>query len=78
MLAKIKPAVNAVTSPEDPALRNSSNSEFVNHVAEQNVRLTIERILAESEVLSDMVVNGEIRIVGGMYDIATGAVKFYD
>lgn len=53
MLSKIKPAVNAVSSPEDPALRNSSNIEFVNDVAQQNVRLTIERILAESEVLSE-------------------------
>lgn len=78
MLSKIKPAVNAVSSPEDPALRNSSNIEFVNDVAQQNVRLTIERILAESEVLSEMVVNGEIRIMGGMYDINSGAVEFYE
>ena len=40
MLNKIKPAVNAVASPEDTSLRNSSNIEFVNNVAEKNVHLT--------------------------------------
>jgi carbonic anhydrase len=78
MLSKIKPAVNAVTSPEDPGLRNSSNSDFVDNVSAKNVRLTIDRILKESEVLADMNKKGEIRIVGGMYDINTGAVDFYE
>jgi len=78
MLSKIKPAVSAVSSPEDPGLRNSSNIEFVNDVAEQNVHLTIARILAESEVMSEMVANDEIRIMGGMYDINSGAVEFYE
>lgn len=78
MLEKIKPAVNAVTSPEDASLRNSSNLEFVNNVAAKNVQLTIDRILEESDVLADMQNNGEIMIVGGMYDINTGAVTFYN
>ncbi len=78
MLAKIKPAVNAVSSPEDTSLRNSSNIEFVNNVATKNVHLTIDRILNESEVLAEMQKNGEIKIVGGMYDIHSGAVTFYE
>ena len=77
MLAKIKPAVNAVTSPEDAGLRNSANLEFVNNVAEQNVMLTIDKILKDSEVLAQMQKNGEIKIIGAMYDIHTGAVTFY-
>jgi len=78
MLEKIKPAVNAVSSPEDISLRNSSNLEFVNNVAAKNVQLTIDRILEESDVLAEMRNKGEIMIVGGMYDINTGAVTFYD
>jgi len=77
MLAKIKPAVNAVAEPQDQSLRNSGNIEFVNNVAEKNVHLTIDRILAESDVLAEMQQNGEIQIVGGMYDINSGAVTFY-
>jgi carbonic anhydrase len=78
MLEKIKPAVNSVSEPEDPNLRNSSNIEFVNKVAEKNVHLTIDKIKADSEVLAAMVKNNEIKIVGGMYDIQSGAVTFYE
>ena len=78
MLEKIKPAVNSVSEPVDPNLRNSSNIEFVNKVAEKNVHLTIDKIKADSEVLSAMVKNNEIKIVGGMYDIQSGAVTFYE
>ncbi|WP_028891410.1 carbonic anhydrase family protein [Tenacibaculum sp. 47A_GOM-205m] len=78
MLAKIKPAVEAVTEPKDESLRNSSNIEFVNNVAEKNVQLTIDRILNESEVLADMHKNGEIMIVGAMYNIEDGAVTFFE
>ncbi|GFD72484.1 MULTISPECIES: carbonic anhydrase family protein [Tenacibaculum] len=78
MLGKIKPAVEAVTEPKDESLRNSSNIEFVNNVAEKNVHLTIDRILNESEVLAEMHNNGEIMIVGAMYDIKDGAVTFFE
>ncbi|WP_111706964.1 carbonic anhydrase family protein [Lutibacter citreus] len=78
MLEKIKPAVNAVKLPEDKSLRNSSNKEFVNNVAIKNVNLTIERILKESPVLAEMVTNGQVKIVGAMYDVNTGAVDFYE
>ena len=76
LLDKIKPAVSAVTFPEDKSLRNSSNSEFVNKVSTKNVQLTIDRILKESDVLSKMHSQGEIQIVGAMYDVKTGAVTF--
>ncbi|PKB42843.1 carbonic anhydrase [Cellulophaga sp. RHA19] len=78
MLAKIKPAVNAVTEPKDKSLRNSKNLDFVDHVAEKNVLLTIDRIVAESDVLAEMQKNGEVKIVGAMYDINSGEVKFLD
>lgn len=76
MLAKIKPAVNATENPTDVSLRNSSNSEFVNNVAEVNVSLTIDRIIKESDVLAEMHNNGEIKIIGAMYNVQTGAVSF--
>jgi carbonic anhydrase len=78
MLAKIKPAVKAVTEPKDPNARNSKNNEFVNHVAAKNVQLTIDRIQEESDVLKEMQDKGEIKIIGAMYDINTGAVNFFE
>ncbi|WP_405208734.1 carbonic anhydrase family protein [Aquimarina sp. LLG6339-5] len=78
LLSKIKPAVAAVTEPSDPAERNSKNIDFVNEVAEQNVNMTIQNIKDQSEVLKEMEANGEIIIIGGMYDINDGSVTFYE
>ena len=76
MLDKIAPAVEAVTEPAAAADRTSANNDFVNAVGAKNVTLTIERIREESPVLAEMEQAGEIQIVGGMYDIATGQVNF--
>lgn len=78
LINKIEPAVDAVKEPKDEGLRNSKNIDFVNEVAKMNVNLTIDRILKESDVLAEMHNNGGIMIVGGMYDVGTGAVDFYD
>jgi carbonic anhydrase len=78
MLAKIKPAVAAVVTPKENSLRNSSNSKFVNDVSVKNVKITIDNITHGSEVLEEMQRNGEIRIIGAMYDIHTGAATFYE
>ncbi|MCO4749399.1 MAG: carbonic anhydrase, partial [Flavobacteriales bacterium] len=78
MLANIKPAVAAVREPKDTNYRNSRNIEFVDNVATKNVQLTIARIMDESPVLAEMQNNGEIKIIGAIYDINTGAAKFLD
>ena len=76
LLSKIKPAVEAVSEPEDASRRNSKNIEFVNNVARKNVVMTIENIRSQSPVLEEMENNGEISIVGAMYDISDGKVHF--
>ena len=78
LIEKIKPAVDAVQEPKDASLRNSSNLDFVDSVAAKNVQLTIDRIHAESPILTEMEKNGEILIVGAMYDINNGAVTFFE
>lgn len=76
MLSKIMPAVEAVKEPTEN--RNSSNSEFVEKVSHTNVNLTINNIKEQSPVLKEMLDKGEIAIVGAMYDVETGEVKFMD
>ena len=73
MLEKIRPAVDSVETAEGEA-RNSSNKDFVNRVAVQNVRLTMDNVRSMSPVLKAMEDNGEIQIVGTMYDVANGGV----
>ncbi|MHA7842007.1 MAG: carbonic anhydrase family protein [Winogradskyella sp.] len=77
LINKIEPAVYAVDEPEDKSVRNSSNLEFVDAVSKKNVEMTLDNIRSQSVILSDMEKNGDIKIVGGMYDISTGEVEFY-
>lgn len=58
--------------------RDASNAEFVDRVAQINVRNTMRWIEQNSPTLAAMVVTGEIAIVGAMYDVATGRVEFLD
>ena len=46
------------------------------HVAETNVRLTMENIRRQSPILREMARKGEIAIVGGLHDLETGRVTF--
>ncbi|HTV41317.1 MAG TPA: carbonic anhydrase family protein [Candidatus Sulfotelmatobacter sp.] len=75
LLEKIKPAIDAV--PDDGLPRNSKNSEFVEKVAEANVRLVMQQIPERSPILRDMIYQGKIELVGGMYDLSTGEVRFF-
>lgn len=75
MLDKIMPAVNNTTTAEGEA-RDSSNLDFVNRVAEENVNLTIAKIKSDSEVLNTMYTDGDIDILGAIYDVKTGNVRF--
>lgn len=76
LLEKLKPAVESETLTSDN--RNSSNSTFVERVATLNVRLVVQEITRRSNVLKEMLESGEIAIIGGMYDVETGRVEFYD
>lgn len=76
LIEKIKPAVNQeMTTTEN---RNSSNSTFVENVAELNVSLSVKNILLKSPIIAEMVKNEEITIVGGVHDISSGEVKFFE
>jgi carbonic anhydrase len=57
---------------------NSSNAEFLNLAIEENVRQTIADLLDQSEVISELVDNGDLLVVGGIYDLATGRVNWLD
>ena len=77
LINKLEPAVDAVSSPANESERTSANIDFVNAVAAKNVEMTMADIREKSPILKEMEDNGEIQIVGGMYDIATGKVSFY-
>jgi len=76
LIKKIKPAVDQEMSTTQN--RNSGNANFVENVAELNVSLSVKNILLQSPIIAEMVKNDEIGIIGGVHDISTGEVKFFE
>ena len=74
LLAKIRPAVAQV--PDNGQPRTSKNDDFVQKVAEANVRFVMQQIRGQSAILREMIDAGKIGLVGGMYDLSTGEVHF--
>ena len=76
LLSKIQPAVyqENVTKKD----RTSANYTFVENVAEINVKRSVKNIIERSFILEQMVENGQIGVIGAMYNIETGVVDFYD
>jgi carbonic anhydrase len=77
LLDKIKPVVSQ-TALDITGDRSSKNYKFVELVAEANVKATVNNIRQKSPVLREMEQKGDIKIVGAMYDVKTGAVSWYD
>ncbi len=78
LLSKLQPAVYAEKQTTDADKRNAKNAAFVENVSAINVRRTAYSVIERSFILEQMVENGEIGIVGAMYNIETGIVEFYD
>ncbi|MCK7535485.1 MAG: carbonic anhydrase family protein [Marinilabiliales bacterium] len=76
LLLKIKPAIKQeVTTRVE---RTGRNNSFVTNVSILNIRLIIRQIREQSSILNKMESEGKILIVGGLYDIDSGIVTFYD
>lgn len=75
LLEKVKPAIEGETATTEN--RNGSNPEFVSKVTELNVHLALEKIRTESAIIRQMEQEGSIKLVGGLYEVETGKVHFY-
>ena len=76
LLDKIKPAIADVPMLITP--RDSKNPKFIDAVTEANVRYQMRQIREKSSILKEMIDKGEVGLVGGIYDISTGKVMFFD
>jgi carbonic anhydrase len=73
LLSNLKDAVSSVEENGD---RTSANPDFVGKVVSRNVDLTVEDLRADSPILKEMEQNGEIKIVGAVYDVCSGKVTW--
>jgi carbonic anhydrase len=73
----IKPAIRyekTVSAGE----RNSSNPDFVEKINRLSVQHQIDTIIRASDIVEDMIQAKRIAIIGAIYDIATGKVRFLE
>ncbi|USQ13255.1 carbonic anhydrase [Legionella lytica] len=76
LLDKITPAIEQETSFKEN--RCGANSAYVTKVTKINVDNSIKMILEKSSILRELISKKRIKIVGGLYDIASGQVTFFD
>ena len=75
-LANIAPAVYAVDDIEGP--RTSSNGDFVQAVAHENVEITVQNMVDRSPIIRRLVESGDLIVIGAMHDVSTGEVTFFE
>jgi carbonic anhydrase len=71
LLARFKAAIAATPLTGE---KSSKNHDFVDAVARTNVVQTVAMVRNRSPVLAALEAKGDIKIVGAMYDVATGRV----
>ncbi|MEO8400181.1 MAG: carbonic anhydrase family protein [Gammaproteobacteria bacterium] len=76
LLQKIQPAVKQAAKEE--GTNDCDNAVFINQIAKDNVLLVMKQIQSRSPVMSKLIKEGKLGIVGGMQDISTGKVTFFD
>ncbi|MCO4294397.1 bifunctional SulP family inorganic anion transporter/carbonic anhydrase [Solitalea sp. MAHUQ-68] len=76
LLNKVQPALDAEIVTVDN--RTSKNIDFVNNVTKLNIFTTKKKLREKSVILDEMIAKGEIALVGGLYNVETGKVTFYD
>jgi carbonic anhydrase len=72
LLAKIQPAVAAA------GCTDAKDERCVTAVAEANVRLALEQVREHSPYLEQRVAAGEVGLVGALYHVETGQVRFLE
>lgn len=76
LLNKIKPAIEQEI--ETITDRTENNQVFLRNVTVNNVFLTVEKVKEQSSILREMEQKHELKIIGGLYDVDTGQVIFFE
>jgi len=72
----ISPSVDEATSRSIVQASGTQREELIDAVARRHVRHVLDAIREQSPVLRDLEQSGQIQLVGAMYDVRSGSVKF--
>jgi len=74
LVRQIQPAVKTAKAQIDN--KSCSNPILINAITRQNIMNMVKLIPQKSPIIADLMKKGRVRIVGGIYNSATGAVIF--
>ena len=69
LIDPIRPAVRSVTGQPGDKLKN---------VTKANVLAGVERLKSLDPILAPLVKSGELKVVGGTYELSTGAIEIFE
>ncbi|NUN68686.1 MAG: carbonic anhydrase [Bacteroidetes bacterium] len=77
----LPPNIAAITRRIEPAVaaakaRSITGPALINECVKENVHEQIRRTMKNSSILFDAMVKGELLVLGGIYDLASGKVRF--
>ena len=76
LLDRIQPSV-ALAKDELPELA-ATDEKLIERVAELNVQNVLKQIREQSPVLRELIETGKVGLVGGIYDLDSGKVQFFN
>ena len=68
LVASIKPAVPSPPRPRNPA-------DLLKEATSENVRQNMRELENQKPILAEAVAKKKLKVVGGIYDLATGKVE---
>lgn len=78
LLSKLQPAIYEIKASNKFKVTTGDNAEFVQSVADMNVKRSVKAIIERSTVLERLLNKEQIGIIGAMYNVETGKVEFFD
>lgn len=77
LLSKIQPAIYDEKTVQEN-LRTGDNPEFVQKVSDINVKRNVKAVIERSMVIEQLIRKEQIGVIGGMYDVESGKVDFFE
>ena len=74
---EIEPSVSLEEVDRFQSLEAGEREKIVNAVARRNVLRTVREIIARSELIRKAVDQGQVMVVGALYDVRSGSIDFF-
>jgi carbonic anhydrase/SulP family sulfate permease len=77
LVTEIQTAINPATLKKPDQWAPGEKAAYTNEISRLNVIRTIKTIRQRSSTLNKLVEEGKIAVVGGLYDVTSGEVSFF-